>query len=109
MTDVRGYIVSWLVQLKNSIVESKGEKAVFHTGYLVSCRYIDEIIRTMIEQQTIIEELESKIKISEDYAAAWGDFAGYTPQEMTPLEQEALKRHMQTFADEWSKRQEDEE
>lgn len=106
--DVYGLAVSWLCSLKNALIKTKGEGFGISTGYLASTLYIDKIINTLMEQQTRIANLENQLEIAKDYASAWGDFFGYTPQELTEEEQLELRKHMRTFSEKWQKKMEEE-
>jgi hypothetical protein len=106
--EVYGLAVSWLCNLKNDLIRTKGEGYGIKTGYLASARYIDTIIETLMKQQTWIAELENKLEIEKEYASAWGDFFGYTPQELTEEEQSELRKHMKIFEEKWQRKMEDE-
>lgn len=106
--EVCGSAVSWLCTLKNDIIRTKGEGYGIYTGYLASTYYIDRIIKKLMEQQTRIAELESELEIEKDYASAWGNFFGYTPQELTKEEQADLRQHMKVFEEKWQKKMEEE-
>ena len=103
---VSGRAVSWLCTLKNDLIKTKGEGYETGTGYLVSTSYIDLIINTLMEQQSMIAELESQLEIERDYSSEWGDFFGYTPQELTREEQTELRQHMKVFEEKWKKKME---
>lgn len=101
--EVNSYMLVYLSNLKNEILRSKDECNRLATGYLVSAHYIDKAINTIMGQQTEIASLESELEIERGYSRAWGDFFGYTPQEMTVEERKALRRHMKRFEDRWKK------
>lgn len=100
--------LSWLCDLKKEIIESKGEPFKLDSGYLACCSYVDRIIKTLVTQQTVIAELRSQLEIERDYSSAWGDFFGYTPQELHQDELEDLRAHMKVFSDKWKKKFEEE-
>ena len=106
--DVDGMILCWLCNLKNKILETNGADVKIDTGFIASASYIDKAINTLMWQQTMIADLQSRLKIEKDYASAWGDFYGYTPQELTKEEQRELREHMRILEEKWKKRQEDE-
>ena len=106
--EVYGLAVSWLCTLKNDLIKTKGEGYGINTGYLVSTRYIDRIITTLMEQQSRIADLENQMEIVKDYASDWGDFFGYTPQELTEEERLELRKHMKIFEEKWQKKMEEE-
>lgn len=106
--EVYGLAVSWLCNLKNALIKTKGKGFGISTGYLASTMYIDQIITTLMRQQTQIAELESQLEITKNYASAWGDFFGYTPQELTEDEQTELRNHMKIFEAKWKKKMEEE-
>ena len=107
--DVYGLAVSWLCNLKNDLIRTKGEGYGINTGYLASTRYIDKIIETLMKQQTWIAELENQLEIVKGYASDWGDFFGYTPQELTEEEQLELRKHMKIFEEKWKRKMEEED
>ena len=100
---VDGLMLCYLCNLKNKILESHGEEIQISTGYLSSAAYIDKAIKTLMYQQTEIANLKNRLRIEEGYASAWGDFFGYTPQELTKEEQKALRKHMRIFEEKWKK------
>ena len=99
--EVSGLAIAWLCNLKNVLIKSKGKSVGIDTGYLASTSYIDRIIKTLIEQQTRIADLENQLEIERDYSSAWGDFFGYTPKELTKEEQDELRKHMKVFEEKW--------
>lgn len=101
--------VSWLIDLKNSVIETKGEPIKFRTGYLAIAYYIDTILQALTSQQTKIAEIKSMLEIEKTYSAAWGEFMGFTPQEMTLPEQMELKKYMEPFAKKWKEKYGDSE
>ena len=60
------------------------------------------------EYESKIAELESQLEIAKDYASAWGDFFGYTPQELTKEEQMELRNHMKILEKKWQKKMKEE-
>ena len=106
--EVYGLAISWLCNLKNDIINTKGKCYGINTGYLASARYIDKIIETIMKQQTRIASLEKQLEIAKDYASDWGDFFGYTPQELTEEERFELRKHMKIFEEKWKKKMEEE-
>lgn len=100
--------LSWLCDLKQKIIVSKGGPLKMSSGYMACCSYIDRIIKTMITQQTVIAELRSQLEIERDYSSAWGDFCGFTPQELHQDELEDLRAYMKVFSDKWKKKFEEE-
>lgn len=102
--EVYGLAVSWLCNLKNALIKTKGEGIRIRTGYLASSSYIDKIINKLMEQQSTIAELESMLEIEKEYSSAWGDFFGYTPQELAEEEQIELRNHMKIFEEKWKKK-----
>lgn len=106
--EVYGLAISWLCNLKNALIKTKGEGFGIRTGYLASTSYIDKIINKLMEQQSTIAELESMLEIEKEYSSAWGDFFGYTPQELTEEERLELRKHMKIFEEKWQKKMEEE-
>ena len=106
--EVYGLTVAWLCKVKNVLIKTKGKGFGISTGYLASAEYVDQIITTLMHQQTQIAELESQLEITKNYASAWGDFFGYTPQELTEEEQTELRNHMKIFEAKWKKKMEEE-
>ena len=106
--EVYGLAVAWLCNVKNALIKTKGKGFEISTGYLASIMYIDQIITTLMRQQTQIAELERQLEIAKKYASAWGDFFGYTPQELTEDEQTELRNHMKIFEAKWKKKIEEE-
>lgn len=106
--EVHSLAVAWLCTLKNELIKTKGKCFGINTGYLASTHYIDQIIETLMKQQSKIAELENQLEITKDYASAWGDFFGYTPQELTKEEQTELRNHMKIFEKKWKKKIEEE-
>ena len=106
--EVYSLAVAWLCTLKNVLLKTKGEGFEIDTGYLASAHYIDRIIETLMKQQSKIAELESQLEIAKDYASAWGDFFGYTPQELTNEEQMELRNHMKILEKKWQKKMKEE-
>ena len=107
--EVDGLVLCYLCNLKGKILEAKGEDVKIDTGYLASASYIDRAINTLMYQQTQIAELRSQLEIEKDYASAWGDFFGYTPQELKKEEQQELREHMKILEEKWKKRQDEED
>lgn len=105
--EVYGLMICYLCNLKNKILETKGEEVKIDTGYLASASYIDRAINTIMRQQTMIAELQSNLEIEKEYSSAWGDFFGYTPQELTKEEQQELREHMKVLEEKWKKKQEE--
>ena len=99
--DVYGLMVNFLCNLKNLILEADGEEIRIRTGCLASARYIDTAINTMMTQQTQIASLKSQLECEKAYSAAWGDFAGFTPQELNKEQQEELRACMKVFEKKW--------
>ena len=106
--EVYGLAVSWLCNLKNALIKTKGEGFGINTGYLASAKYIDKIIETLMKQQSRIADIENQLEIVKNYASAWGNFFGYTPQELTEEEQIDLRNHMKIFEAKWQKKMEEE-
>lgn len=106
---IDGLVLCFLCDLKGKILEAKGEEIKIETGYIACADYIDKAINTLMYQQTQIAELRSQLKIEKDYSSAWGDFFGYTPQELQKDEQQELREHMKILEEKWKKRQEEEE
>ena len=57
---------------------------------------------------TEIEDLKNQLEIEKDYSSAWGDFFGYTPDEMTEEERRELRKHMNEFERKWKSKLEEE-
>ena len=106
---VDGLVLCFLCDLKGKILEAKGEDVKIDTGFLACASYIDRAINTLMYQQTQIAELRSQLEIEKNYASAWGDFFGYTPQELKNEEQQELREHKKILEEKWKKRQEEEE
>jgi len=106
--EVYGLAVCWLCNLKNALIKTKGEGFGISTGYLASAKYVDKIIETLMKQQSRIASIENQLEIVKDYASTWGDFFGYTPQELTEEEQIELRNHMKIFEAKWKKKIEEE-
>ena len=101
--DICGLMICHLCNIKNGILGGEG------AGYIASAGYIDKAINTILHQQTDIADLQCQLEIEKKYASAWGDFYGYTPQELTEEEQDELRKHMNILEEKWKKRQEDSE
>ena len=102
--EIYSLCLTWLCDLKKKIIESKGEPFKLDSGYLCCCNYVDRVIKTLITQQTAIAELRDQLEIERGYSSAWGDFFGYTPQELRQDELEDLRAHMKVFSDKWKKK-----
>lgn len=107
--EVKELAICFLCGLKNKFLETKNGEIKTDTGYLACAHYIDTIIETLMRLQSRVANLESSLEIEKQYASAWGDFFGYTPQELSKDEQEALKKHMKIFEEQWKKKEEEEE
>lgn len=106
--EVYGLMLCFLCNLKNKILKSNGVDVKIDTGFLAAAGYIDRTINTIMSQQTTIAALQSELRIEKKYASAWGDFFGYTPQELQKEEQEELREHMKIFEEKWKKCQDEE-
>lgn len=106
--EVYAMTLCYLCNLKNWIISSKGKEITLKTGYLASARYLDRAINTLMSQQTEIEDLKNQLEIEKDYSSAWGDFFGYTPDEMTEEERRELRKHMNEFERKWKSKLEEE-
>lgn len=106
--EVYGLMLCFLCNLKNKILKSNGVDIKIDTGFLAAAGYIDRTINTLMSQQTTIAALQSELRIEKKYASAWGDFFGYTPQELQKEEQEEIREHMKILEEKWKKRQDEE-
>ena len=105
--DVDGLVICHLCTIKNAILNAKGGVIQLQTGYITSAHYIDRAVKMILEKQTEIEDLRSDLRIEKEYAEDWGDFFGFTPQDMTEEERKELRDHMKAFSEKWRKRQEE--